>query len=95
MEDMTELINDIADGKMSSSEGAKEIKKWGEKGEEIQDRIKKLRDSGTTDEDFTKAGKKNEDRSRKAVKAYFEAITKLQKSGRMTKELQDAMMNVK
>lgn len=35
MEEMTELVHDIADGKISSSEAAKEIKEWGEKGEKI------------------------------------------------------------
>ncbi|MFK7909086.1 MAG: hypothetical protein AB8F34_00635 [Akkermansiaceae bacterium] len=95
MEEMTELINDIADGKVSSAEGAEQIKEWGKKGDKIQERIKALREGGTSEEEFTKASKEFEKRSGKAVKAYFDAISKLQKSGRATKELQDAMMNVK
>lgn len=94
MEELTEIIDDIAEGKLSSADGAKKIKKWGKKGAEIQERIKKLRQEEST-ESFTDAGKKHEDRSRQAMKDYFAAIQKLQKSGRMTKEIQDAMLNAK
>lgn len=95
MEELTEIIDDVAEGKLSSSEGAEKIKKWGKKGNKIQERIKELRKEENATEEFTKAGEKHKERSKKAMKAYFAAIKKLQKSGRMTKELQEAMLNVK
>jgi len=95
MEELTEIIDDIAEGELSSADGAKKIKKWGEKGDELQERIKKLRKGEHSTEDLMAAAEKHKDRNKKAMKTYFAALQKLQESGRMTKEVQDAMLNVK
>ena len=42
MEEMTETVNKIADGDLSSSEAAEEIRKWGKKGQDLQDRTEAL-----------------------------------------------------
>ncbi|MGB1260907.1 MAG: hypothetical protein ACPG6P_12745, partial [Akkermansiaceae bacterium] len=77
------------------ADAAEQIKEWGEKGEKLQERMKALRKEDGAEEAFKDAGKKHEERSKKAMKDFFSAMQKLQKSGRMTKELQEAIRNVK
>ncbi len=35
IEEMTDIIDDVAEGKLSSSQGAEEIKEWGKKGAKL------------------------------------------------------------
>ena len=94
IEDLTEIMEDVADGKLSSSEAAEEIKDWGKKGDKLIERKKALNDAAT-EEELKVLAKKYEKRSMDAMKDYMAALQKLQKSGRMTKEVQEAIMNVK
>ncbi len=94
IEEMTDIIDDVAEGKLSSSQGAEEIKEWGKKGAKLMERKKALNEE-MSEEDLKALTKKYEKRSQETMKAYMKAIQKLHKSGRMTKELQEAMFNVK
>lgn len=94
IDEITSILEDVADGDLSSADAAKEIEKWGEKMEEIQKRKEAL---GTelSPEEQKELVEAYADRSTASVQKMMTAMRKLQESGRMTQELQDAMVNVK
>ena len=94
MEEITEIINKTADGDLSSSEAAEEIRDWGEKGSELKDRAIALREEMSEEELEIEAKKLAEDYGERQMKAftnYMQAVKRLEKSGRMTQEITDAI----
>lgn len=94
MDEMTSIIIGVADGKLSSAEAAKEIKKWGKKGAEIKERQQAFIDKNET-EKFMAVAEKHSEETMKATQDFMEALLKLQQSGRLTPEIQEAIENVK
>ena len=94
LKELTEILDGIAEGEISSSDGAKKIQKWGKKGNKIQERIKALKEK-YSDEELQDIDDKYKTEMRDAFKKLMATIVKLQKSGRMTQEIKDAMENVK
>lgn len=92
--EMTEVLNKVADGDLSSSEGAEKIKALGKKGDEFMER-KKVLNEDLSPEEGEKLMKKYQDESMAAFKEYMAAVQKLAKSGRMTQELTEAIENMK
>jgi len=84
----TRIINDIADGKVSSKEGASLIEKWHKKGDEIKERKQKFFEE-RPEEELTKVAEKYGPEINDTTKEMFKAMDKLSKSGRLTKELSD------
>ena len=94
MEDLTEVLNDVADGKASSAEAAEKIKELGRKGEEFMQRKATLNE-GVSGEELMELGKKYSDGMSEALRKQMEAISRLAGSGRMTAELSEAIENMK
>lgn len=94
MDEITSIIIGVADGKVSSAEAAKEIKKWGKKGEDIKKRQQAFIDDNQAD-DFQKVAEKHSAELMKATENFMTALMKLQQSGRLTPEIQQAIENVK
>lgn len=94
MEEMTETLNGVADGTLSSSEAAERLEALGREGEEFVARKQKLNE-GASPEEMIEVAKKHSEEVGKAFQDYMEAMTKLSASGRMTRELSEAIANMK
>lgn len=94
IDEMTEILNKVSDGSLSSAEAAKKIKAHGKKGDDLMERKEKLK-KDLTPADEKALMKKYEDKSMKSFQNFMKAVTKLSESGRMTKELSDAIENMK
>ena len=94
MEEMTEIINEVADGDLSSSDAAAKIKKLGKEGDDFMKRKEAL-NKDRSSEDLAELQKKYGKRSGEATMNFIKAIQKLKQSGRATNELSEAMQNMK
>ncbi len=94
IDDMTEILNKVSDGSLSSSEAAEKIKAHGKKGDEIMKRKEKLLKEMTPELE-AELKKKYEEKTKQSVEKFMEAVIKLGQSGRATKELSDAIENMK
>lgn len=93
LEEMASVLDDVSEGG-SATDAAKKIKALGKKGDEFVERKKKLFD-GADPEEILKLTKKYEAKSVAAARELMKSIQKLEKSGRATAELQNAIMNMK
>jgi hypothetical protein len=87
MEDLTGIVEKVADGSLASSEAAKEIAEVRKRTENLRARAEKLGDKLTT----AKPDKNQQEKMKSAMREMFGAMAKLQTSGRATKELRDAL----
>lgn len=94
MEDMTAVFNSVADGSLSSSEAAERIKELGKDGEDFMNR-KAVLNKDLSPEDTQKLMDKYSSELSTALKNYMTAMQNVVKSGRMTKELSEAVENMK
>lgn len=93
LNDMAEVVEDVAEGNMSSAEAAEKFAEFKKDGADIMERKKALM-KDITAEEGNELREKYSKESGKAMMRYVEAVKKLGKSGRMTKELQDAVENL-
>jgi len=93
LNDMAEVVEEVADGSLSSSEAAEKFADFKKEGADIMER-KKVLMKDISDEEGKELREKYSKDSGKAMMRYMEAVEKLGKSGRMTKELQEAVENL-
>jgi len=94
IKEMTDTLNDVADGKISSSKATQKIKTLGKQGEKFVERKTALNKSASP-EQLVEAAKEHSKETGQAFRGYMEAVSKLSASGRMTRELADAIENMK
>lgn len=94
IQEMTDTLNGVAEGKISSSEASQKIKTLGKQGEKFVERKKALNKT-VSPEQLMEVAKKHSKETGQAYKGYMEAVSKLSASGRMTQELADAIENMK
>lgn len=98
LEEMTEIINKTADGDLSSSEAAQQIREWGKKGQDLQERTKALMKDMSEEalkKESEAIAKEYGERQMQAFNNLMKAFQRLEQSGRATKEIKEAMENVK
>jgi hypothetical protein len=93
LDEITAIVEEVADGSLSSSEAAAEIREWAEKGEALQRRKAALRKELTADE-LQALTRQYSQRSMEAVRDMMAAMGRLEQSGRMTAELGEALSSV-
>lgn len=93
MEDVTKILNQAADGEVSSSDAANKIRVLGKQGDEFMERKKVLNESVSQDQ-IDEITKKYSKRSIQAFQNYIQAIERLTNSGRMTNEISEAISNI-
>jgi len=92
--EVSEVLNKVADGKLSSSEAAEKIRKLGKQGDEFMKR-KEVLYKDIKPEEVRELTEKYKDELSESVKGLMNAMQNVVKSGRMTEELQEAMVNMK
>lgn len=92
--DMAEVIDGLAEGKLSSSEATEKIKELASKEEEFVEREKKLF-KDLSAEERTALEEKFTLKTEQKIGELLSASAKLVQSGRATKEFQDAMSNTR
>lgn len=92
--EVSEVLNQVADGSLSSSDAVEKIKKLGKEGEEFVKRKEAL-NKDVDKEEVQAVAEKYRDEMTEAVQGMMKAMMKVVSSGRMTEELQDAMTNMK
>jgi len=92
--DVTEVLNSVADGSLDASDAAKKIRKLREKGEDFM-RRKEVLNKDLTAEDARQIAEKYRKDMGKAIQDMMNAMAKVATSGHMTTELQDALLNMK
>lgn len=93
MEDLTEVIEGVSEGDISSSEAAAKIEKLGEKADKLAERRSEL-DQELTPEEARGLTEKYGEESSEAFKNYMSAVQELMTSGRATGELIAAITNM-
>lgn len=92
--EVSEVLNQVADGSLSSSEAAEQLKELGKQGEEFVERKEALYQDANKEEIQAVAEKYREEMT-EAMKGMMQAMQKVVTSGRMTRELQQAMVKMK
>lgn len=93
MNETTEILNQVADGSMSSADASSKIKKLGEDADEFM-RRKEVLNKDLTPERMRELVKEHQQETSQAFGEYLKAVEKLSRSGRMTKELGEAISNM-
>ena len=94
MEEMTGVVNEVADGKLSSSEAADRIGELGKEGGRIFERKAAL-NKDLSPEKAQELLKSHGKESIAALQNYMKAVQRLSTSGRMTREVASALENIK
>ena len=93
MEEVAGVLDEVSDGG-NASEAAEKIKELGKKGDEFMERKTALFGEAG-DADLQQLTEKYSERARESARKMMEAIQRLEKSGRVTAELQEAIINMK
>lgn len=93
IEDITDILNDVADGTISSSDAATKLEKLNEVADKIAERKVKL-NVDMSPEELQKQAEKYKDELSNSFKEYIAALSKLRNSGRLTQELTNALQNM-
>lgn len=92
--EVSEVLNQVADGSLSSADAAEKIRELGTKGEDFMERKEALYQDASKEKIQATAEKYREEMTG-AVQGMMEAMKNVVTSGRMTRELQDALANMK
>ena len=93
IEEMASVLDDVSEGG-NASDAAEKIKALGKEGDEFMERKKELF-ADADPEALDKLTKKYAKRSQESARMLMLSIQKLEKSGRATPELKDAILNMK
>lgn len=93
MNDISAIVENVANGSLSPADAAKKVKKWDEEGERIRRRKLLLFDSATPAE-LKAVTEKHEKAAMEAAARRMGAMQKLQQSGRASRELTDAVIRI-
>lgn len=93
MEEITTILNKVADGGLSSSDAVAQLKELNVEADKFAVRKVKL-DADMTADDLMKQLDKYKGDFAGTFKEFMLAADKLSKSGRMTQELSDAIQNM-
>lgn len=94
MDRITGVLQKVADGSMSSAEAAGKIKELGKQGDEFMERKARL-NRDASPEELQAVVEKYSKESGETLMRYLEALEKLSGSGRLTRELSEAIANMK
>ena len=94
IENMTDILTKVADGKISSSEAVTKLEKLNEVADKIAERKVKL-NAEMSAKKLQSQGEKYKEKLSSAFKEYMTAVSNLRSSGRMTQELANALQNMK
>lgn len=92
--EVSEVLNQVADGSLSSADAAEKIRELGTKGEDFMERKEALYQDASK-EKIQATAEKYRDEMTEAVQGMMKAMQNVVTSGRMTRELQDALANMK
>lgn len=93
MNETTGILNKVAEGSMSPADASNKIKKLGEDAEEFMKR-KEVLNKDLTVEKMRELAKEHQEETSQAFMEYMKAAERLSRSGRMTKELGEAIANM-
>lgn len=93
MDEMSTILEKVADGSMSSADATRKLEKWNEKGAAIKVRKTTL-NAKATPEQLEALGKKYQEEAMKSAGRMMASMQKLQTSGRLTPELARAASNL-
>lgn len=93
LNEMSEIIEEVADGSMSSADASEKFAGMKEAGDEFMER-KKVLFKDISPEEVKAITEKYSKRSGESMMRYMKALEALRKSGRMTEELRKAVENI-